>query len=104
MHAGAGGLLLLRAIVKIPMRAIPGALFYAFSCVEVIRNGFASADSLAVVLGDFTMSVSTNPRLIAAYRDYMEVRKQARQGLLGSGAVGVYRERLREVYRLVSGK
>ena len=69
-----------------------------------IRNGFAGADSLAVVLGYSFMPISQNPYLIRAYRDYMDVRKQALNGLLGCGAVHAYRENLRTVYRLVSGK
>lgn len=39
-----------------------------------------------------------------AYQDYMQVRKQRAGGLLGSGAVAHYRERLRIVYRLTHGK
>lgn len=47
----ASDLLLLRTIVKIPMRAILGALSYGFSCGEVIRNGLACADSQVVIGG-----------------------------------------------------
>lgn len=51
MHAGAGGLLLLRTIVKIPCAPRVARFFMPFPCVEVIRNGPACADSQVVIGG-----------------------------------------------------
>ena len=40
-----------------------------------------------------------HPLLIQVYKDYMNVRQQALVGLVGTGAVSLCREALREVYR-----
>lgn len=45
-----------------------------------------------------------NMHLINAYNEYMQVRHQARNGLIGAGAVHQYRERLRTMHRLIAGK
>lgn len=105
MHAGAGGLLLLRTIVKIPMRIGNNALSYAFSCGEVIRNGPACADS-QVVIGGATVAnslpINQNPYLLAAYQQYMLARAAVREGRMCNCAQ--QRERLRHVYRFLAGK
>lgn len=44
-----------------------------------------------------------NGHLINAYKEYMQVRQQARHGLIGDGAVHQYRERLRTMHRLIAG-
>ena len=40
-----------------------------------------------------------NAAVITAYKEYMEVRKMAVNGLIGHGAVRLYAERLRAAYR-----
>lgn len=50
------------------------------------------------------IEIATHPALITAYREYMQVRSQARQGLIGGGAVAMYRERLRDTYRFLTGR
>ena len=45
-----------------------------------------------------------NIHLVNAYKEYMQVREQCRNGLVGAGAVAAYRERLRTMHRLIAGK
>ena len=50
------------------------------------------------------MSIQNHPALIQAYTEYMDVRYQVRRGLLGSGSIPVYRDRLRAVYCVLADK
>lgn len=45
-----------------------------------------------------------HPLLIQVYKDYMNIRQQTLEGLVGTGAVSLYREALREVYRALKAQ
>ena len=44
-----------------------------------------------------------HPEVIRAVNEYMQVRAQARRGLIGSGAVQLYRDRVRAMHHIYHG-
>ena len=48
------------------------------------------------------MKANQNPHLIEAYRDYMNALDMRRRGFIGNASA--QRERLRTVYRIITGK